>query len=947
MKRTFTKLFAILLIAFSTNIYSQQPPNFQWANQMTGPASDDEGRSVVTDAAGNVYSTGTFSGTVDFDPGVGVFTLTSTSDADVYVSKVDASGLFVWAKAFTGSGGNDIGTSITVDPAGNILTTGYFYGTVDFDPGAGVSNLTSAGVEDIFVSKLSSSGNFIWAKAMGGTITDEGHGIAADAGGNVYTTGSFRGTADFDPGAGVSNLNSGAFPAVFVSKLDASGNFVWAKAMGGSSGNDFGRAISLDASGNVYTTGMYTGTEDFDPNAGTFNLTSVGGDDIFISKLDPSGNFVFAKSIGGTAQDNGLGIEVDGSGNIYTTGFFFGTCDFDPGAGTFNLSATGSSFIFVSKLDPSGNFAWAKAIGGATGNNTGYSIISDAAGNVYTTGYFEMMFDFDPGTGIFNMSASGFGDVFIWKLDGAGNFGWAYKFGGFGSNPDKARGVYVDGLGNVYTTGVFYSTVDFNPTGTTYTLTAANSTGDIFVHKMCQLANTPLALLGPTTVCQGSTVTFSVAPVAGALSYLWTLPGGWTGTSTTNTISAVVTTTNNLFKISSVNACGTSGALITTVAVQPALINAGPDYTLSCNQGQVLNVVVTPSNPTSVSWSPTVGLSSSTVLTPTAVPPNVPTPYIVTATLSNGCTVKDTVILTPFVPTPSICIVTADSANKFNEVYWDKASYPALDSMIIFREVSTNTYKQIGAVSRKALSYFIDTTRSVGPANGDPNITTYRYKIQMRDTCGRYGAKSLWHNTVYFTHTGSTFQWNNYMIEGNINPVQTYSLMVWPVYSVTTTYSLVGTTAGTQSQLNDPNYNVYQSTADWRVFANLGYSCTPTFMWIKTGGINPQTGGKTATKSSSNIQNNRPSIGIKENSGTNANIKIYPNPNHGEVTVNLSNLKENTSIEIYNALGQLVHKEKVNNTTTVLNLQKLANGIYQMRILEKGSVIKHEKIVKE
>ena len=186
-----------------------------------------------------------------------------------------------------GSTLSDNGASIAVDGSGNIYTTGTFTGTVDFDPGAGIANLISAGVEDIFVSKLDASGNFVWAKSMGGTSPDQGYSIAVDGSGNVYTTGYFLGTADFDPSVGTLNITSIGSTDIFVSKLDASGNFVWAKGIGGAT-DDFGNSIAVDGSGNVYTTGYFQETVDFDPNAGTANLSSVGGRDIFISKLSPT-----------------------------------------------------------------------------------------------------------------------------------------------------------------------------------------------------------------------------------------------------------------------------------------------------------------------------------------------------------------------------------------------------------------------------------------------------------------------------------------------------------------------------------------------------------------------------------------------------------------------------------------------------------------------------------
>jgi putative cell wall-binding protein len=192
----------------------------------------------------------------------------------------------------------------------------------------------------------------VWARAFGGTGTDDSFGVAVDAAGNVHTTGSFEGTVDFDPGSGVSNLTSAGDTDVFVSKLDADGNLVWARAFGGAN-FDQGFGVAVDAAGNVHTTGRFAGTADFDPGSGVANLTSAGIDDVFVSKLDSAGNLVWAHAFGGTSFDEGRGVAVDAAGNVHTTGWFVGTADFDPGSGVANLTSAGSADVFVSKLaDP-------------------------------------------------------------------------------------------------------------------------------------------------------------------------------------------------------------------------------------------------------------------------------------------------------------------------------------------------------------------------------------------------------------------------------------------------------------------------------------------------------------------------------------------------------------------------------------------------------------------
>lgn len=474
-------IYIIALSAlFVTRTYGQ---TFTWAQAMGGSGLDG-GNAMVMDAAGNTYTAGYFNGTSDFNPGTGVFNLTSAGANDIFVCKLDSTGNFVWAKQMGGTG-VDVGSAIAVDASGNVHIAGGFEGTADFDPGSGTSNLTASGGPDVFVSKLDASGNFVWAIRMGGTNVEDGASVAVDAAGNVYTTGYFQGTADFDPGAGATNLTSSGGSDIFVSKLDASGNFVWVKQMVGVFGDyDYAKSLAVDNSGNIYFTGNFTGTTDFDPGVGVSQLNTTAGSDIFVAKLDASGNFVWAKQMVGvgTSGDGAYALTLDATGNVYTTGFFQGTVDFDPGAGTSNVVAAGDYEIFVSKLDASGNFVWAKAMGGNYGDR-GYAIAVDASSNVYTTGYFTDVADFDPGTGTFNLTALVANDVFISKLDASGNFVWAKSFGGAGG--DAGSSVKVDATGNVYTAGTFEYTVDFDP-GTAAVNISGAGASDAFVHKMSQ-----------------------------------------------------------------------------------------------------------------------------------------------------------------------------------------------------------------------------------------------------------------------------------------------------------------------------------------------------------------------------------------------------------------------------------------------------------------------------
>ena len=355
------KLYLLILIGLFITKIQAQDLSLTWAKGIGG-TMNDQGKSIAVDATGNVYTTGIFSGTVDFDPSTIVINLTSTGLTDIFITKQDPMGNLVWAKTMGGTS-DDVSNAIFIDIIGNIYITGSFKNIVDFDPNSGIVNITSIGASDIFITKLDVNGSLVWAKAMGGIGDDMGTSLAVDANGSVYTIGQFIDIVDFDPNIGSVTLISAGNLDIFISKLDASGNFVWAKAMGGIN-NEFGQSIAIDTIGNIYITGIFSGTVDFDPNIIVANLISAGITDTFITKLDATGNLIWAKSIGGLGFDQSYSITLDASNNVYTTGYFSGTADFDPSIGVTSLTSNGFEDIFISKLDASGNFIWAKAMGG-------------------------------------------------------------------------------------------------------------------------------------------------------------------------------------------------------------------------------------------------------------------------------------------------------------------------------------------------------------------------------------------------------------------------------------------------------------------------------------------------------------------------------------------------------------------------------------------------------
>jgi hypothetical protein len=440
---------------------------------------NDTGYGIAIDNSGNVYFTGFFSNTVDFDPGSGTVEFAALTNMNSFAGKYDANGDYIWAKqlgGYSSSAFSDAGNAIARDAAGNIYVAGNFTGTIDFDPGPGTAYLASAGSTDIFLAKYNSAGDYVYAKSMGGTGAELSKGLAVDASGNAYITGSFNATADFDPSSGTANLTSAGNLDIFIASYDASGNYVYAIRIGSSTA-DQANAIATDGTGNAYVTGFFTGTADFDPGVATVNLVATAGQDLFLARYDASGNYVYAIKIGATGTETGLAIVVDGSSNAYITGSYSSTTDFDPGAGTASLTNSGGADIFLAEYNGSGAYVFAKKMGG-TSTDIGNAIAIDASNNIYITGTFAATVDFDPGLTINNLVSAGGTDIFFAKYDVSGNYIYARGLGG--TTADAGNAIAVDGSGNVFLTGTFTATADFDPSATTTNLISDGGT-DIFL----------------------------------------------------------------------------------------------------------------------------------------------------------------------------------------------------------------------------------------------------------------------------------------------------------------------------------------------------------------------------------------------------------------------------------------------------------------------------------
>ena len=457
-----------------------------WARQFAGDNSTD-GKSIALDSARNVISAGVFLGTTDFDPDAGTQDLTADAP-DGYISKLDKTGAFVWVKQLDGSV-SDI--RVAVDGDNNIYAAGSFSGTTDFDPGAGEVELTPAGLTDVFVCKFGSDGGLVWAKRFGGNANDNLRGLAVDVDGNVYTTGDFAGTADFDPGAGTLNFTPLGSVEAFISKLDTNGNLVWARQFETTDVVQ-GFGIAVDKNENVYIAGNFSESADFDPGISDEVLTAVAQTDAFAVKLDASGNFVWARRFGGDADEFGVGIVVDAGGRAYVTGSFDDDIHIATVTSEVVLNTVDEEETFVAKLNKAGNALWAKRLGGLE-TQLPQAIALDTDRNVYVAGFFDATMDADPGAGVSNLGNIGGVDGFVIKLSRAGNYVWGNAVQG--TDDETCHALVVDSSGNAHVTGKFTGMTDFSYGLEDYILQTGTGVEDAFVMKLSGVPR--LAVLSP------------------------------------------------------------------------------------------------------------------------------------------------------------------------------------------------------------------------------------------------------------------------------------------------------------------------------------------------------------------------------------------------------------------------------------------------------------------
>ena len=441
MKKIFLNLVILTIVVYSF----AQVPEWQWAEQIQVDPIYNNTIASTIDGDGNCYIVGHFESTIMF----GDIILTGYNDA--FIAKIDALGNWQWAILI--DGGNARGRSISTDLNDNIFIAGSF----SFNVNLGPYYLESPESSNFFIAKLDSDGNWLWAEQATGEF--ECNGISYDLYGNAYITGKFGGTVQF----GTYSITSVDGWDILVAKYSPDGNCLWIEQAGGIE-DDKPEAICTDVNGNSYVTGSFSGTAMFGPHT----LIPWGSDDIFVAKIETTGNWLWAERAGSPISSGGKGICISSNEYLYVTGDFWGTAAFGP----ISLTSNGACDIFLAKLDSEGNWLQAEKAGGDE-QDTSNGISIDTDGSAFVTGLFRDVSTF----GSFPLISNGDTDIFIAKLENEGTWMWALDVGGIGC--DAGTGISTDIIGNNYIVGTFQYSVNFG----NHNL-ASFGTEDFFVAKL-------------------------------------------------------------------------------------------------------------------------------------------------------------------------------------------------------------------------------------------------------------------------------------------------------------------------------------------------------------------------------------------------------------------------------------------------------------------------------
>lgn len=903
--------------------------NFQWVQTFGGTSNDFA--SDIKIVNNQIIIGGTFQGiSVDFNPGSATNTSSSAGSYDAFILKLTVdSGNYVWHKTFGGSG-LDYVTAFDINNTGDIIIGGYFSGTSDFDPSTSFASKTAAGMNDIYVNRLSSTGNFIGVSVMGGTDDDQLNELKINSNNEIIIAGTFKNSADFDPDTTTHTINTnGYMEDVFIEKLSSTGTFVWVKSFGGYDGERL-QGMCLDASDNIYSTGDFFMEVDFNPGPAVYNLTCYSGNNVYIQKLNTNGNFEWARSFGGNNPDLSYDIQTDADGNVYTLGIFSSDkIDLNPNADSsfyMNISSGGpqtSNDIFLQKLDHYGNYIYGKTFGStwfdgaskiAFDNDLNVFIVGDYEGDTLffdglkqnyvvskggTDGYIVKLSQFFPlfSPSQVQLNNPPFDISFTNNITDTTNLRWFWNFGDgvFSSTRSPQHTYLYDGTYEVSL--LAFDTI--NGTSDTATQEIICSGGGSnpcnFTPQMNQT--------GAAIICATDSFKLSVTSQPGQ-TYSWFYNG--ITMSGENSSELWAQKQGFYMAVVSENNCSKTTDYFALANYPFNIPNAYKFGTIApCTNDSVL-IWASP-NYSNYLWN-TSSTNDSIYVSESGR-------YTVKVVDNFGCTVEsnEVIVNASAADIPSICMVGNDSVTQKNVIIWQEPISTTINSFNIYRESFTaNDYQLIGNVPFGGASKFMDNASNT-------SVKQYRYRIAAMDTCGTETPMSDIHTTMHLMLNATlNNHWNLIW-----QPYQGLNVLSYKIYRGTDTLNmnLLTTVSGNNtsySDLTNPTGDIY-----YKVEAITTASCAGHK--IKSNTFNTNDAG---------------GVGIAQLNNSEIPIHIYPNPSDGRFTISNLNFENSFNLQIIDLSGRILFAEEYSNTVNKIEInQNLKKGIYIIKIQSAKKLI--------
>lgn len=417
------------------------------------------GYAITSDPSGNMYVAGTFSNTMDVDPGTAEVLITPSGDMSGMLLKYAPNGDFIWAVPLGGTGVPiQWADEVILDSEFNIYVAGFFAGTCDFDPSAEVVSLYASD-SDGYLAKYSPEGNLIWVREVSGPDFERCHGLALNSQGDLIVSGFLTpGTVVGEPPLQLDPTADGGY----VCSFDPDGNVNWVKVFQAPSACN-ALKVATDANDNIYGIGIFANSVDLDPGPGEYMLEAIGGDDAFFYKLNSSGDFQWGGRLGSALEDWGYNIAATANGDAFLTGHFRGDATIGPGNGSeeTTILAAGNSDSFCCKLNTEGEIVWIHQLGFEGTNTRAIAVDTDSEGTSYFTGWYNGNISLDNSADLLFTAENGSSEMFILKFNAQGEILYADAMVGSGSQ--EGRDIDVQADNTIYITGISSGGVDLDP----------------------------------------------------------------------------------------------------------------------------------------------------------------------------------------------------------------------------------------------------------------------------------------------------------------------------------------------------------------------------------------------------------------------------------------------------------------------------------------------------